>query len=168
MRYLGEKEISLSGSLLVAHPGLIEPNFKKSVVLISLHNSEDGAMGVVINRPLGKCLGEHKKDFAFSLLSDIPLYEGGPVHKEQMILIAWKMDSQCKDFKIYFGINPEKAEEMRREEPRLVLRGFLGHAGWQSGQIECEVKQKRMDREPHRRGNYFKRGWKDALAKYFA
>ena len=105
MRYLGEKEISLSGSLLVAHPNLIEPNFNKSVVLISLHTTEDGAMGVVINRPLGKSLGDNKKDFAFSSLSDIPLYEGGPVNKDQMILIAWKMDSECKDFKIYFGIN---------------------------------------------------------------
>lgn len=141
MRYLGEKEVSLSGSLLVAHPGLNEPNFNKSVVLISLHNSKDGAMGVVINRPLGKSLGDHKKDLAFSALSNIPLYDGGPVHKEQMILIAWKMDRDCKDFKIYFGINPEKAEEMRREEPDLVLRGFLGHAGWEKGQIEGEVKQ---------------------------
>ena len=141
MRYIGEKEISLSGSLLVAHPALIEPNFNKAVVLISLHTSGDGAMGVVINRPLGKSLGEHKKDFAFSSLSDIPLYEGGPVNKEQMILIAWKMDRECKDFKIYFGINPEKAEAMRQDEPNLVLRGFLGHAGWDKGQIEGEVKQ---------------------------
>jgi len=141
MKYLGAKKVKLAGSLLIAHPGLTEPNFNKSVVLISLHTSEDGAMGVVINRPLGKSLGDHKKDYAFSSLSDIPLYEGGPVNKEQVILIAWKMDREHKDFKIYFGINPEKAEIMRRKEPTLVLRGFLGHAGWEKGQIEGEVKQ---------------------------
>ncbi len=141
MRYLGDKEISLSGSLLVAHPGLIDKCFKKSVVLVSLHNNEDGAFGVVINRPLGKSLGEYKKDFATGSLADIPLYEGGPVHKDQMILIAWKMGNESNDFKIYFGINPEKAEELREEDPDLVLRGFLGYAGWSSGQIENEVKE---------------------------
>ena len=61
------------------------------------------ALGVVINRPLGKSLVDHKKEYAFSSLSDIPLYEGGPVNKEQVILIAWKMDREHKDFKIYFG-----------------------------------------------------------------
>ena len=48
---------TLAGSLLLAHPAMKDPNFRRSVVLMSAHNAE-GAMGVVLNRPLGKRLGE--------------------------------------------------------------------------------------------------------------
>ena len=54
---------TVAGSLLLAHPKLLDPNFRRSVVLMSLHNAE-GAMGVVLNRPLGRRLAELSGDFA--------------------------------------------------------------------------------------------------------
>ena len=54
---------SLAGSLLLAHPVLRDPNFRRTAVLMSTHGPE-GAMGVVLNRPLGKRLGELKVDFS--------------------------------------------------------------------------------------------------------
>ena len=62
-----EKE-SIAGSLLLAHPSLRDPNFRRAVVLMSVHNS-DGAMGVVLNRPLGKRLGELNGEFALGALA---------------------------------------------------------------------------------------------------
>lgn len=141
MKDLGEKVQVLSGSLLLSHPSLLDPNFKQSVVLISAHTGEDGAMGVVINRPLGQSLGEFKDDFAFSPLAEVPIYSGGPVSTEQLILTAWSWDEDSGSFKLYFGISPDKAQIMMADEPDLEIRAFLGYAGWTGGQIETELKQ---------------------------
>ena len=68
---------SLAGSLLLAHPILRDPNFRKTAVLMSTHGP-DGAMGVVLNRPLGKRLGELKGDFALGPLASTPIFWAGP------------------------------------------------------------------------------------------
>ena len=80
---------SLAGSLLVAHPSLRDPNFRRTVILMTTHG-EDGAMGVVLNRPLLKRLGQLGGDFALGELSDVPIFSGGPVQTEQLIIAAWK------------------------------------------------------------------------------
>src|SRR6266404_3822065 len=49
-----EKPRSLAGSLLVAHPNMLDPNFRRAVLFISAHDPEDGAIGVIVNRPLDK------------------------------------------------------------------------------------------------------------------
>ncbi|MES2694026.1 MAG: YqgE/AlgH family protein [Verrucomicrobiota bacterium] len=125
-----------AGSLLLAHPAMKDPNFRRSVVLMSAHNAE-GAMGVVLNRPLGKRLGELSGDFALGPLASVPLYTGGPVQTEQLVLAAW----QARDdgFRLHFGIEPDKALQLLAEEDTHV-RGFLGYSGWSAGQLENEMK----------------------------
>lgn len=127
---------TLAGSLLLAHPAMKDPNFRRSVVLMSAHNDE-GAMGVVINRPMGKRLGELSGDFALGPLAGVPLYKGGPVQTEQLVLAAW----QARDdgFRLHFGIEPEKAQLLMAEEGTHV-RAFLGYSGWSAGQLENEMK----------------------------
>ena len=78
---------TLAGSLLLAHPAMRDPNFRRSVVLMSVHNAE-GAMGVVLNRPLGKRLGELSGEFALSRLASIPLFKGGATAPIQPHLIC--------------------------------------------------------------------------------
>ncbi len=141
MRDQSDKTENLSGSLLISHPGLLDPNFKKTVVLISAHSDDEGALGVVINRPIGKSLGEMKAEFAYSPLSEVPVFNGGPVSRQNLILAAWKWVEETGIFKLYFGISADKAQIMMANEPDLVVRGFLGYAGWTRGQIESEVKQ---------------------------
>jgi putative transcriptional regulator len=142
MRDLGENPESLSGSLLVSHPKLLSPSFKQTVILISVHSDDEGAFGVIINRPLGKCLGDIQDEFDSSPLAAVPLYSGGPVMGDQLILSAWRWLPESGTFKLYFGISPDKAEAMLEEaEPGLEVRGFLGYAGWGKGQIENELKQ---------------------------
>ncbi len=127
---------TLAGSLLLAHPAMKDPNFRRSVVLMSSHNAE-GAIGVVLNRPLGKRLGELSGDFALRPLASIPLFTGGPVQTEQLVLAAWQIRDD--GFRLHFGIDPDKAEELMAEEDTQV-RGFLGYSGWSAGQLEKEMK----------------------------
>ncbi|MSU48754.1 MAG: YqgE/AlgH family protein [Opitutus sp.] len=127
---------TLAGSLLLAHPGMKDPNFRRSVVLMSAHNAE-GAMGVVLNRPMGKRLGELSGDFALGPLASVPLFNGGPVQNEQLVLAAWQ--TRDDGFRLHFGIEPDKAVQLLEEEGTHV-RGFLGYSGWSAGQLENEMK----------------------------
>lgn len=127
---------TLAGSLLLAHPAMKDPNFRRSVVLMSAHNAE-GAMGVVLNRPMGKRLGELSGDFALGPLAGVPLFNGGPVQTEQLVLAAWQT---CSDgFRLHFGIEPDKAQQLLAEEGTHV-RAFLGYSGWFAGQLENEMR----------------------------
>lgn len=139
MRERGEIQPSLAGSLLLAHPKLRDPNFDRTVILLSLHNAE-GAMGVVLNRPMDKTLGELGNELAHGVLADVPLYHGGPVSPEQLILVAWETDPSAGSVKLYFGIDPEKLIELR-EDREVEVRGFLGYSGWSAGQLENEMKR---------------------------
>jgi putative transcriptional regulator len=129
---------TLAGSLLLAHPALKDPNFRRSVILMSAHNAE-GAMGVVLNRPLGKSLGQLSGDFALGPLAGVPLFKGGPVQTEQLVLAAWQV--QPDGFRLHFGIEPDKALQLLSEDGTHV-RGFLGYSGWSAGQLENEMKHR--------------------------
>ena len=89
MEDIGKFPDNYSGTLLISHPQMLDPNFKRTVVLLSAHSKEDGALGVVLNRPTQKCLGEIEEKFAFGSLSQVPIYEGGPVATDQILLVAW-------------------------------------------------------------------------------
>jgi putative transcriptional regulator len=130
----------LAGSLLLAHPGLLDPNFRRTVVLLSAH-TDDGAMGVILNRPLDKKLADISGDFALSELSDVPVFCGGPVQDKQLILSAWETTDEEGVFKLYFGLDPEKATELIRTRDHVELRAFLGYSGWTQGQLEGELQQ---------------------------
>lgn len=127
---------TLAGSLLLAHPAMKDPNFRHSVVLMSAHNAE-GAMGVVLNRPMGRRLGELNGEFAMGPLAGVTLFQGGPVQTEQLVLAAWQ--SRPDGFRLHFGIEPDKAVQLLAEEGTHV-RAFLGYSGWSAGQLENEMK----------------------------
>jgi len=128
---------SLAGSLLLAHPALKDPNFRRTVILMSVHNGE-GAMGVVLNRPLRKRLGELSGDFALGALASVPIFSGGPVQTEQLLLVAWQ--PQPDGFRLHFGVEPDRAMQLVTEEG-TQLRAFLGYSGWSGGQLEGELRQ---------------------------
>ena len=53
---------SLAGSLLIAHPNMLDPNFRRTVLFISAHDPNDGALGVILNRPLDKQVSDLVND----------------------------------------------------------------------------------------------------------
>jgi putative transcriptional regulator len=131
---------NLAGSLLLAHPSMTDPSFQHSVVLISAH-SDEGAVGVILNRPLGKSLGEFKTEVVTDNLSEIPVFVGGPVGDRQIILSAWQASESLGAFKLYFGLDAEKAGEMVSGGTDMAMRAFVGYAGWGEGQLENELTQ---------------------------
>ncbi len=138
-RRTARKAKTLAGQLLLSSPALREPNFKRTVILLSVHNA-DGAMGVVLNRPLDQQLGEVNSVFAFGPLAGVPVYAGGPVQPEQLIMVSWQWLKAEGAFQLHFGLEPEKAAELIGT-PGVTVRAFLGYSGWGQGQLEKEMKQ---------------------------
>jgi putative transcriptional regulator len=67
------------------------------------------------------------------------LFSGGPVQNEQLVLAAWQ--TRDDGFRLHFGIEPDKAQQLLQEEGTHV-RGFLGYSGWSAGQLEKEMKMR--------------------------
>lgn len=134
-----EGPATLAGHLLLSNPALTDDNFHRTVVLVSQHTAAEGALGVVLNRPLGRDLGEEAEPFAYTALADVPLYVGGPVAPQQVILAAWQASEDGRHFQLYFGVTEEKVLQLRGSDPRPEVRAFLGYAGWTAGQLEAEL-----------------------------
>lgn len=139
MRERGREQLSYAGHLLLAHPSLRDPNFRRTVLLMSAHDAA-GAVGVVLNRPTGRVLGRVDAAFAGTPLEAVPVYHGGPVETEKLILTAWQVRLQEEDFQLSFGLEPERAEALLAT-PGVTVRAFLGYAGWSAGQLEGEMRQ---------------------------
>jgi putative transcriptional regulator len=139
MEDIGHFSENYSGTLLVSHPALLDPNFKRTVVMLSAHSKEDGALGVILNRPMKKCLGEIEEKFAFGPLAHIPIYEGGPVATDQILLVAWTWSESESVFKLFFGIDPNRAAELM-EYTGATVRAYQGYSGWSGGQLEGEME----------------------------
>lgn len=139
MRNLGsEKPRNLAGSLLVAHPNMLDPNFRRTVLFISAHDPEDGAIGVIINRPLDKSVADLVTEVPPQNLADVPVFFGGPVGNNQLMLAAfeWQKGEGLKLHNHTLNAFPEAPQETPS------VRAFLGYAGWSAGQLEAEMKQK--------------------------
>ncbi len=132
---------SLAGRLLLAHPVLKDENFRRTAVLISSHDAQ-GAMGVVLNRPLAKKLGELGGDFALGPLAQVPVFDGGPVARRQIIICAWRRHAgdDEENYELLFGLDRNRANDLAGQAD-VQLRAYLGHAGWSAGQLEGELQR---------------------------
>src|SRR5215468_5237050 len=92
MRDLGDERVSrnLAGSLLVAHPNMLDPNFRRAVLFVSEHEPNEGALGVIINRPLDRPVTELVSSAPPAGLADVPVFLGGPVGKNQLMFAAFE------------------------------------------------------------------------------
>lgn len=133
--------VSFAGQLLAAHPGMIDSNFVSSVVLLAAHGTPDGALGVIINRPLHKALSDLKPEVEDPLLRNLPVYEGGPVSHNEILLTAWRWEAAQRNFRLYFGVDPQRMAAILKDDPLMEGRAFLGYAGWSAGQLEMELSR---------------------------
>jgi putative transcriptional regulator len=134
-----KQPVLLSGSVLLSHPSLRDPNFSKTVVFLSNHSESEGTLGVVLNRPLEKTLTQMDKEFAKLSIGDCPVYDGGPVDKDKLILAAWDWKDKEHSFRLHFGIDITKAESLIAQKKNIHVASFLGHSGWSPGQLEDEL-----------------------------
>jgi putative transcriptional regulator len=140
MRELPEKKPeSLAGSLLVAHPSMLDPNFRRAVLFISAHSFADGALGIILNRPLGKQVGELVSEPPPDGLEGVPVFFGGPVGRDRLMFAALEWEKGM-GLKLNHNVGIEEANERIEKNPASV-RAFVGYAGWGAGQLEAEMKQ---------------------------
>lgn len=136
---------SLTGRLLVATPSLEDPNFDRTVVLILQHDDEDGAMGLVLNRPSGLPLEAELG--AWSSLATPPdeVFIGGPVQPEAAIALGWLAAGGDAPLGVQPILDEVGVVDLRRspeDMPQLLaVRVFAGYAGWGAGQLEGEIAQ---------------------------
>jgi len=134
---------SLRGKLILASPVLRDPNFVRSVVLIAEHTDE-GAMGLVLNRPAAATVGEAVPDLSWLAGDEEPVYVGGPVAETAVIVLA-EFDRPelagaiVEDDLGFIGADADDADRLDGAIRRA--RVFAGHAGWGPGQLEGELEE---------------------------
>src|SRR5438034_4522630 len=142
MRKLGDGPFSRSfaGSLLVAHPNMLDPNFRRTVLFISEHDPSQGALGVIINRPLDRQVADLVTDAPPVGLAEVPVFLGGPVGKNQLMFAAFEWQ-KSKGLKLNHNVALEQASDAAGRK-LVTICAFVGYAGWRAGQLESELKQK--------------------------
>lgn len=149
-----------TGSLLVALPTLLDPNFRRTILFLSHHDAQKGSVGFILNRPREIHLGDLASAPTGS--ERIPVYEGGPVERKSLIVakIHWHEEGERASFR---SLDEEdlSAEDLGEEDlPGTSgrglqtgeggaegagegdLRAFTGYAGWSAGQLERELDEK--------------------------
>jgi len=132
---------SLRGSLLVAGPSLVDPNFHRVVVLVCEH-SEGGALGLVLNRPSPLTVSEAVPELKDALGSDEVLWMGGPVQPASVIVLAEFDDESDGDGIPVSGEIGLVTAQTGLDELALLTRrarAFLGYTGWGPGQLDSEL-----------------------------
>src|SRR4029450_9180731 len=83
---------NLTGTLLVAHPRLLDPNFRRTILFLSHHSAEDGAIGFILNRPPKKPFGEVAAQKISDSFKNVEPYYGGPVSAAHLTLasLQWR------------------------------------------------------------------------------
>lgn len=137
----GPSSRSLAGSLLVAHPNMLDPNFRRSVLFISEHDPGEGALGVIINRPLDRQVADLVTDTPPAGLADVPVFLGGPVGKNQLMFAAFEWH-ESGGLKLNHNVAAEDASSAVDPKKLISVCAFVGYAGWGAGQLESEMKQK--------------------------
>jgi len=141
VREFASSSISLAGSLLIAHPGLMDPNFRRSVLLISANDAQDGSLGLIINRPAGRTVSELLPGREFGALGRVPVFLGGPVATDQLVFASFHWHAETERLECRQHLVIDEAEEMLQHDEASIVRAFVGYAGWSRGQLEGELAQ---------------------------
>lgn len=138
---MSDPPADLTGHLLIAGPGLWDPNFRHAVVLVG-HHDREGAVGVVLNRTSGSTVGDVLPPLAALTGPAAPLYVGGPVQPEAAVVVA-EFEHPEQAGLLAFGRIGFLLDDPRADDVAGVRRArvFAGYAGWGPGQLEDELEQ---------------------------
>ena len=162
-------EDSLRGKLLIASPALVDPNFARTVVLITEHNDE-GAMGVVLNRPSETAVEDVASELS-ELVVDEPVFIGGPVQPQALVVLAEFNDPEAAAWIVAADVGYVSAESEYDDLARAIRRGrvYAGYSGWGAGQLEGELAEDAWIVEPPMPAELFPDDpltlWQDVLAR---
>ena len=138
--------MNLTDHFLIAMPSLEDPNFHGTVTYLCAHN-DDGAMGIVINRPLEISLGDVLTHLNIDVQDDAvagsAVLQGGPVQTERGFVVHEPCGEWDSVLQVSEGIAVATSHDILRSmakgdgPERAVVA--LGYAGWGAGQLEREV-----------------------------
>lgn len=142
------------GRLVVATPSLVDPNFRHTVVLL-LEHGDDGAVGVVVNRPSEVAVGDALPGWERFAADPPVVFVGGPVQQDALIGLARRDTGPPPQ--AWQALSDELGVVNLDQDPLLVdglgkVRVFAGYAGWGPGQLENEIAAGSwfvLDADPH-------------------
>src|SRR5437588_11095313 len=145
---------SVRGQLLIAGPPLLDPNFWRTVVLVIEH-SEEGALGLVLNRPSETTVAEAVPQLDDLVDPSDDLYVGGPVQPSSVIVLAQFEDPDDAALISFENVGVLRAALDEPIAGVLGGRAFVGHAGWGPGQLDSELERGDWILESARRSDAF-------------
>ena len=160
---------SLQGHLLVASPALLDPNFRRTVVLVTEH-SMDGAAGLVLNRPSPVEVAGAVPQLEPVVDDGEPVWVGGPVQPEAVLVLGEFLDPHDAAVPLFGSLGFPSLSEPEDIVPATTRRRvFAGCAGWAAGQLEAELADEDWIVEPARADDAFTDDpgalWRDVLRR---
>lgn len=142
------ENVNLTGHFLIAMPAMADPYFARSVTYVCEHNA-NGAMGIVINRPiemkLDDLFGQIDLELTDQALSEMPVHFGGPVQIDRGFVLHqpvghWQSSLAVSEHTALTTSKDILEASAQGEGPQKMLVS-LGYAGWTAGQLEQELAQ---------------------------
>jgi putative transcriptional regulator len=133
---------SLKGQLLLASPALFDPNFRRTVVLVTEH-TEEGAAGLVLNRPSETAVADAVPDLLPLVSEEERVYVGGPVQESAVLVLAEFEDPEEAALLVVddIGFLPGDGDFDLLAGATRRVRVIAGYAGWGPGQLEAELEE---------------------------
>lgn len=133
-----------TGSLLVATPALLDPNFRRGVLFVLDHDA-DGALAVVINRPSDLSLEVVLPRWSGAVVEPSLLFSGGPVAQDSALAVGLALgagpDLGFKRLSGDYGLVDLDLPAESLLSDLVGVRVFSGYAGWGEGQLEAEITE---------------------------
>jgi putative transcriptional regulator len=132
----------LDGQLLVASPTMTDPNFARTVVAIANHD-EDGALGIVLNRPSDTEVAEAVPELEAVMDPDEVVFVGGPVQPASIVVLAEFENPAEAAFLVVEGVGlvSDRTGLDRLDVVTARRRVYAGYTGWGPGQLESELER---------------------------
>lgn len=141
-----EAQYTFANNFLIAMPGMMDPNFQRTVTYICEHN-EHGAMGIILNRPLDLHLISVFRHVNIQCdnpdINHTPIMWGGPINSDQLFTLhhpagEWESSLHLKnDIAITTSLDILQAVSEGKGPKKILIA--LGYAGWEAGQLEAEI-----------------------------
>jgi putative transcriptional regulator len=131
---------SLTGRLLIASPAILDPNFRRTVVFVTAH-TDDGAVGLILNRPSETTVGDAVPQLGGVVAGDEPVFVGGPVNPNGVAMLAEFEDPDDAGVWVVDDIGFVALDDALEQGPPPLgrTRVFAGVAGWGEDQLEGEL-----------------------------
>lgn len=130
-----------AGRVLIADKDLHDPHFQQTVIVLLSYDEDDGAGGVILNRPSEIPVSQALKDLPEARRNQDPAYEGGPVQTKRVLALL-RTSTKLEDAdEVVSGVYTVGTTKLLRKAlgDKMDIRVFAGYAGWGPGQLEAEV-----------------------------